>query len=978
MSYGDRSEVPPKPRTTGGGPDFLTKFKIPGSPQSAIGNYFNEKLNSASNASLPDRRETDVKEGFFLKNEYKNSDEKLDSYKTQVAGLGSENISASRTQASKNHTSANDLVSGPGEFANETHPKGRLERISAFGTQASKNHTSTNDLISSLGKSTNEIHPKDAQLHSKQALKTLKKGNQFDIYESDGLPKLDQGDEYIKKAGKAESSPTVQDGQNSSELVDGLANLSPSLNAEGLELMSTPFMNATKHKDPNYVTPNASHQPGDQNTSKSTATNIEAQSILDGSIDPLQGSVNIGMDDSNLKKFLQGSEDNQAQYANKANHSTSISQNSTSKSSNSTNNVIIGGNFTLNNPLNHSNTTALPESTMISTNKEYSNGKLVSNTTKKTALNTTGMMATNLTFPGNPLNGEVRLSEEGDLTPDTPLISSPKRKTPKISDSNNASVTSNLNFISKNYLSASKLGTLLSLKPKANLSLSLNTTNQNVTNRDGNSHGDNLTNNQSILVNSSISHTPVNHIAQVLGDGKGHNTSNIDVAQASQDKIKSNSQIMLNATSSISSESSLAVATNVSSSAKSHNVKKKQEADKKQSSSDEMTPSRFRPVITEELNPFFSAFTTKDSNDEAHSDLIGSRFHRSTALAGVNEGYRKDSDPTVLIKPAGVEIPEDPPILFKSIPRVTTQRFGGITPIPGLPSDESDMTRNGSTKTKSLMGSPYRPFYPKYTPAPHAPKYIKTQQVHAASVGLSFSVGFFFLAVLGMVIERKRKRKAQHKRSLDHHNFKRDLEKYGGFFESRLFANQESEIGSLREDDRESVSYSCKTISYPAPVIKRLSMNSYAEIGRDSLRSYTRSLRTHNSQRYSYASSFGNTNEEDIAEFNDTYASRPSRLDYNPVEVGVPQRDFDLPKIHQNRFPYVQHLNRESERFPTSPELDFDDHNFTKHPPLIYHSNKNHSLSGSDIILDRFLEDLSELNDSSSIIVTYSPRRRQS
>ncbi|EGG11832.1 uncharacterized protein MELLADRAFT_88895 [Melampsora larici-populina 98AG31] len=902
------------------GPEPFNGYNLPGIPNKFIGDYFGENLNSALDLDIPSHGEPSMKKGTKWQNKSKDSNEKIDSYKTQVNGLGS-------------------------------------------GTWLSVDRKSI-QISSSPGNSTNRSPPNDTERYSTQALDTLKQGDQLDIYGTDGLPMRKQGNE---------SNSTLQDGLDSSKLDQDLGDMDVSLEAGGVEspveLMTSPLMNATDHKgnsterSTNYGTHSTIYEPEDMKSSKYTATDIRPQSIINGSISSLQGPLDVGIDDSDLPTFVQGPEEIRAHY-------------SASHRSNSTNSVMMGGNVTSNELIKYSNATTSPQSTMISTTKEYSDGKLISNTTKKAALDSTKLVPANLTFPGIQFNGNVSLFEKGDLNPHIPLVTTSKIKIPQMSLYSNTSTASNLNSTSKNHLSASKLEGSLNFTPKANLILSSNDTNGKVTNQNASSHRNKSTHNQSMTINSDIFHTPVNQMAQVLGDGQRHNTSKINVTQSSQRKIKSNSDIM-NATGFMTSKTSH-VATNSSSLAKSNVTHTNGEKLGKQSSSSGIMPSRFRPVIKEDLNPFFPATNPIDPNHEKNSDLIGTRFHGSVTPTEIYEGYKKDSHPTGSITSTDTVNSEDPPTFLNSIPRVTTPRFGGSTPISAFPGNETDLNRDASMRDTSLMGGKYRAFYPQYPPAIKTPKYVKTQQVQAVSVGLSFSVGFFFLAVLGMVVERKRKMQALNKRSLDHQKFKQDLERYGGYFNSRLFSNQESEIGSLKEGNRDSRSCSVKSISHPTPVItKRHSMNSYAEIGRDSLRSYTSNLLGHSSRRDSYASSFGNVNEEDLAEFNETYGSRPQSLDYNSRDFEFPSGDPVLPEINQDRIHLEENFNDETERFPTSPDLEHDQFVLIKPPPRTYDSKTNYS---SQIILDRFLEDLSGLQwqESASIIVAYDPRRRPS
>lgn len=975
-SHEEGIEFSQSPRKTGGGLDPFTGYNIPGSPNKVVGDYFGGNLSSALDLGSASNIGSPFEKGTKLKNEQKNSNEKPDPNKIPGSGLKSDNISV-ETQALKNFTPGTELISIP-------------------------------------GKSTNQTHPNNAKSSSTQDIK----GDQLGDHGTDGLIKMKQGNVSTKK-GKVESDLKLQGGLNSSGLGQELGDMNASLKAGGVESMTSPLVNAslkaggmesmtaplvnaslkagdvewmtsplanaTNHKgnstekSTNSVTPNTDSvyqtEDKDKKSPKYTATDVNPQSIMGNPISSLQEPMVTGIDDSSLPKFPQGSGETQAQYTKKANH-TSGSRNSTSNGSNSTETVTIGSLAASNNPKKYPNTTAFPQSTMISATKEYSGGKLISNTTQKTALNTSWLVPANLTFPGIQSSGNLSLFADGDLKLHAPLLSSLQIGAPKTSLYGNTSTASNLNVTSKNHLSAFKSGDSLDSKPNTNLSRSSNNTNRKVMNKNAYSHLNKSSNHPAMTINPDIFFTPVNHTAQVFGDGQRHNASKIDVGQVSPKSIKSNSDIMLNATISMSSKTSHA-ATNISSLAKSNNVQKNQQKLVEQQSFSK--PSRFRPVITEDLNPFFSASTTSVPKHESSAELIGSRFHRSAALTENNEGYKKDNTPAVSITPPDTVVSEDPLTFSKSMPRVTTPRFGGMTAISGSSEKEADLTREGSKKNTSLVGGAYRHFYPQYTPAIHTPKYVKTQQVQAVSVGLSFSVGFLFLAVLGMVIERNRKRKALNKRSLDRQNFKRDLEKYGGYFNSRLFANQDSELGSFRDEDSDSIASSSKTILYPAPVIKRMSMNSYAEIGRGSLRSYTSNLRSHSSRnsRDSYASSFGHTNEEEIAEFNETYGNRPISFDDFPRDFEIRHGEALLPEINQDRIQFYDHFNDELDRFPTSPDLEHDEYEFIKPPPRIYHSKQSHSISGSEIILDRFLADISGLQDSASIIVAYTPPRRR-
>ncbi|KAG0150226.1 hypothetical protein CROQUDRAFT_230287 [Cronartium quercuum f. sp. fusiforme G11] len=205
-----------------------------------------------------------------------------------------------------------------------------------------------------------------------------------------------------------------------------------------------------------------------------------------------------------------------------------------------------------------------------------------------------------------------------------------------------------------------------------------------------------------------------------------------------------------------------------------------------------------------------------------------------------------------------------------------------------------------------------------YQPETPTPKLIKTQRVGFVSVGLSFSIGVLLLAVIGMIIEKRRQRKDFSDRLLERSRFdpKPQIDQGGIRLTSDLH-QLNPDLYMIKEQIR------LGKVLYPPPIKKHLSLNSYAQIGRESIesiKSETQSILSrcsHNPNRASYASSFGNIDQDSISLFNETEGfMKESNTNMNSV---LSLSSNYLPKINQDKFLSSDLFSNVNQDYPTTP-----------------------------------------------------------
>lgn len=239
-----------------------------------------------------------------------------------------------------------------------------------------------------------------------------------------------------------------------------------------------------------------------------------------------------------------------------------------------------------------------------------------------------------------------------------------------------------------------------------------------------------------------------------------------------------------------------------------------------------------------------------------------------------------DSSLPVWKSRVNTELPDEIIPKIEDVVRSSSARLNNIYAAEAFSKPESpaasgqDTTKSTGYRTSSSRYQ-YSADYTTYQSPTSSPSIVKTQRVQVVSVGLSFSIGLLILAVMGMIIEKRRQRKAFSDHLLEHQHLAKDTEQARGELPASRLSRDNSKDKFVEEWLRSG------TLAYPPRTAKRLSLNSYAEIARNSIKSETKSLlsrRSHNSHRDSYASSFGNINEEEICAFNETGGILKQRL----------------------------------------------------------------------------------------------------